>query len=67
VLGPVKGVGDWNFAVIGRNLYTITDFLGWDPEVGGRNTDLNTGAVGGVASFQYPQIRTFTITVGTRF
>jgi TonB-linked SusC/RagA family outer membrane protein len=66
-LGPVKGVGDWNFTLIGRNLYTITDFLGWDPEVGGRNTDLNTGAVGGVASFQYPQIRTFTITVGTRF
>jgi hypothetical protein len=45
----------------------MTDFLGWDPEVGGANNDLNSGAVGAVASYQYPQIRTFTATIATRF
>jgi len=65
--GPIAGVGDWGLTLVGRNLFTMTDFLGWDPEVGSANTDLNSNAVGGVASFQYPQIRTFTVTVTTRF
>jgi TonB-linked SusC/RagA family outer membrane protein len=65
--GPIRGVGDWSLTVVGRNLFTMTDFLGWDPEVGGANNDLNSGAVGAVASYQYPQIRTFTATIATRF
>jgi len=65
--GPVKGVGDWTLTVVGRNLFTMTDFLGWDPEVGGGGTDIGAGAFNGVAAYQYPQIRTFTATIGTRF
>jgi TonB-linked SusC/RagA family outer membrane protein len=65
--GPIRGVGDWSVTVVGRNLYTFTDFLGWDPEVGTGGTDLNSGAIGGVAAYQYPQIRTFTATISTRF
>lgn len=65
--GPIRGVGDWSLTVVGRNLLTVTDFLGWDPEVGTGGTDLNSGAVGGVAAYQYPQIRTFTATISTRF
>ncbi len=64
-LGAIRGVGDFSLTVVGRNLYTITDFLGWDPEVGG--SVLNSSAIGGVAGFQYPQTRTFTFTIGTRF
>lgn len=63
--GAIRGVGDWSLTVVGRNLYTITDFLGWDPEVGGNV--LESAAFGGTAAFQYPQTRTFTFTIGTRF
>jgi TonB-linked SusC/RagA family outer membrane protein len=64
-LGAIRGVGDWSLTLVGRNLYAITDFLGWDPEVGGGV--LNSSAFGAVAAFDYPQTRTFTFTVGTRF
>jgi TonB-linked SusC/RagA family outer membrane protein len=64
-LGAIRGVGDWSLQLVGRNLYTITDFLGWDPEVGG--SVLESTAFGGTAAFQYPQTRTFTFTIGTRF
>ncbi|MGQ0639772.1 MAG: SusC/RagA family TonB-linked outer membrane protein, partial [Gemmatimonadaceae bacterium] len=66
-LGPVRGVGDWSVSLIGRNLWTITDFLGWDPEVGVGGTNLNSSALTAVAGFQYPQTRTFTFAIGTRF
>lgn len=64
-LGAIRGVGDFSLTLVGRNLYTITDFLGWDPEVGG--SVLNSAGFGSVAGFQYPQTRTFTFTIGTRF
>jgi hypothetical protein len=64
-LGAIRGIGDFSLTLVGRNLYTITDFLGWDPEVGG--SVLNSSGFGGVAGFQYPQTRTFTFTIGTRF
>ena len=64
-LGAIRGIGDFNLTLVGRNLYTITDFLGWDPEVGG--SILNSAGFGSVAGFQYPQTRTFTFTIGTRF
>jgi hypothetical protein len=66
-LGRIRGVGDWSISVIGRNLYTISDFLGWDPETGGGGTNLNSGAVGSVAAYQYPQTRQFTVGLATRF
>ncbi len=65
LIGPVRGIGDWSVTAVGRNLYTWTDFLGWDPEVGG--SVLNSGAVGSTAAYQYPQTRTFTLTLQTRF
>ena len=58
-------LGDFSLTLVGRNLYTITDFLGWDPEVGG--SVLESAGFGSVAGFQYPQTRTFTFTIGTRF
>jgi TonB-linked SusC/RagA family outer membrane protein len=64
-LGAIRGIGDFSLTLVGRNLYTITDFLGWDPEVGG--SVLESAGFGSVAGFQYPQTRTFTFTIGTRF
>ena len=64
-LGAIRGIGDFSLTLVGRNLYTITDFLGWDPEVGG--SVLESSGFGSVAGFQYPQTRTFTFTIGTRF
>jgi TonB-linked SusC/RagA family outer membrane protein len=64
-LGAIRGIGDFGLTLVGRNLYTITDFLGWDPEVGGGV--LNSSAFGAVAAFDYPQTRTFTFTISTRF
>lgn len=64
-LGALRGVGDWTVRAIGRNLYTITDFLGWDPEVGG--TVLNSSAIGATAAFGYPQTRSFTLAIQSRF
>jgi hypothetical protein len=64
-LGAIRGVGDFSLTLVGRNLYTITDFLGWDPEVGG--SALGSSAFGATAAFDYPQTRQFTFTIGTRF
>jgi TonB-linked SusC/RagA family outer membrane protein len=64
-IGAIRGIGDFSLTLVGRNLYTITDFLGWDPEVGGGV--LNSSAFGAVAAYDYPQTRTFTFTIQTRF
>lgn len=66
-LGRVFGIGDVNLSLVGRNLLTITNFSGWDPEVGVAGTNLNSSAITAVAAYQYPQMRTFTFTIGSRF
>ena len=40
------------FGIIGRNLWTLTDYTGWDPEVGTATQRLD--------NFAYPNTRTFT-------
>ena len=66
-LGRIGGVGDWTINFTGRNLLTKTNFMGWDPEVGATGGNTNSAAVNAQASFQYPQTRTFTFVVSTRF
>ena len=66
LIGPVKGVGDWSISLVGRNLWTFTEFMGWDPETGGGGA-VNSNAIGAVADFNYPPTRTFTFTLMTRF
>ena len=46
--------------VIGRNLFTITDYRGYDPEVGRGSGSLQSAALNRVDSFGYPNFRTFT-------
>ena len=66
-VGPIRGVGDWSVALVGRNLYTFDRYKGWDPEVGVGGGLANSGAISAVASHDYPQLRTFTLSVQTRF
>lgn len=46
------GASDASVSLIGRNLFTWTDYKGYDPEVG--------GAIVRLDSFDYPRYRTFT-------
>jgi TonB-linked SusC/RagA family outer membrane protein len=80
-VGPVRGVGDWNVGLIGRNLFTFTKYTGLDPEVGcgatlagacgggGSNTQGagNSAFINQVDAFGFPTLRTFTLSLSTRF
>lgn len=52
---PFKGVNKLNLYVTGQNLYTWTDYTGFDPEV---NAFANTNGVTGIDYGTYPQVRT---------
>ena len=48
---------------IGRNLFTFTDYTGFDPEVGSTEVNADTGGdvtLYRVDNFEYPNFRTFT-------
>ena len=48
-----------SLGIIGRNLWTLTDYTGWDPEVGTATQRLD--------NFAYPNTRTFTGTFQINF
>jgi hypothetical protein len=54
------GVRGVSLALIGRNLYTITNYKGYDPEVG-------TNALTRIDSFDYPRFRTLTGSIEITF
>lgn len=71
-VGRVQGLfGDWNVSMIGRNLYTFTNYRGFDPEVGfatgtaGNNA--GSAAINAVDAFTFPNTRTLTFSIGTTF
>jgi TonB-linked SusC/RagA family outer membrane protein len=80
-VGRVRGWGDWTVGVVGRNLYTISKYSGLDPEVGcgatlagacgggGANSNQGTGSglINQVDAFGFPTLRTFTLSLTTRF
>ena len=51
--------------VQGQNLWTLTAFTGFDPEIG--NVTLGTGAPGSVHDFQFPASRTITFGIDVAF
>jgi TonB-linked SusC/RagA family outer membrane protein len=72
--------GDWSVSLTGRNLKTWTKYSGFDPEVGfgavsgqGGSTTTGTGnaagsaAINAVDAFQFPNLRTFTMSLSTSF
>ncbi|MEO8334487.1 MAG: SusC/RagA family TonB-linked outer membrane protein [bacterium] len=68
-LGPVAKVGDWTVGIIGRNLKTFTNYSGLDPETGatGGNNQSGSGLINQVDAFGFPTLRTFTLSLSTRF
>jgi len=67
--------GDWNLSLIGRNLHTWTKYTGFDPEVGfgavsGAGSTTNgsgSAAINAIDAFQFPNLRTFTLSLSSSF
>ena len=66
-VGRVAGVGDWTVAFIGRNILTLTNYSGLDPEVGVSGGQQGNGLINQVDAFGFPNLRTFTFTLSSRF
>ncbi|HET9453774.1 MAG TPA: SusC/RagA family TonB-linked outer membrane protein [Gemmatimonadaceae bacterium] len=68
-VGAVRGVGDWTVSFVGRNLYTFTDYKGFDPEVGvtGATGITGSSALNAVDAFNFPNLRTFNFSLSTKF
>ena len=70
-IGPIARTGDWEIAVVGRNLWTITGYRGFDPEVGlSGGTQLNgsgSAAINAVDAFTFPNLRSFTFGLSSTF
>lgn len=64
-LGALRIQGAW-LALVGRNLFTITDYSGYDPEVRDEETGVNN-PVARADVFDYPRFRTITATVQIEF
>jgi TonB-linked SusC/RagA family outer membrane protein len=60
-----SGLNNVRVYVQGQNLWTMTGFTGFDPEIG--NVTLGTGAPGSVHDFQFPASRTITFGVDVNF
>jgi hypothetical protein len=46
--------------LVGRNLFTWTDYRGYDPEVGKTGGDTGSAAIARVDGYTYPNFRTWT-------
>lgn len=67
-VGKLSSVGgDWNVGVIGRNLFTFTNYRGFDPEVGVAGGQAGSGVLNAFDNFTFPNIRTVTLSIGTTF
>ncbi len=62
-LGRVPGLdrfSDVRASLIGRNLYTWSDYRGYDPEVGKTGGETGSAAIARVDGYTYPNFRTWT-------
>jgi TonB-linked SusC/RagA family outer membrane protein len=70
-IGPIARTGDWEISLVGRNLFTLTGYRGFDPEVGlSGGAQLNgagSAAINAVDAFTFPNLRTFTIGLSSTF
>lgn len=51
----------------GRNLYTWTDYTGFDPEIGKDGGDTGSSALARVDGYTYPNFRTYTLGIELNF
>jgi len=66
-IGQVGGVGNWDVSLIGRNVFTLTRYTGFDPETGIGGGTANSGLVNAVDAYTFPNTRTLTVALATRF
>jgi hypothetical protein len=66
-VGPVGGVGNWTVSVVGRNLFTISNYQGFDPEVGLTGGTASSSAINAIDAFVFPNLRSLTFAVSTSF
>jgi hypothetical protein len=68
-VGAVRGVGDWTLGIVGRNMFTFTNYTGYDPETGatGGTNEAGSGLINQVDAFGFPTLRTYTFTLTSRF
>jgi hypothetical protein len=66
-VGAVRGVGDWSVGFVGRNLLTFTNYSGYDPETGVNGGQASSGLINQVDAFDFPTLRTYTLSLSTRF
>lgn len=66
VIGLAGKVQHIRFGVTGQNLFVITDYSGFDPEL---NTGITSGGIQtfGIDYFTYPKVRTFVFSVNVSF
>ena len=65
-LGNIPGMSSFAgvaLNLVGRNLFTWTDYRGYDPEVGRTGGDVGSSAVARVDGYTYPNFRTWTAAV----
>lgn len=63
-LGSLSTLG---LTLTGRNLFTWTDYRGWDPEVGLEGGDTGSAAISRVDGYAYPNFRNWTVSVEVVF
>jgi TonB-linked SusC/RagA family outer membrane protein len=66
-VGPVGGVGNWEVSLIGRNVFTIAHYKGFDPEVGIGGGQSSSATVNAIDAYTFPNLRTFTLALSTSF
>jgi len=66
-MGPIGGVGDWTFGLVGRNVLSFTKYSGYDVEIGAGGGQTGSGLINQVDQSGYPTLRTFTLSFTTRF
>jgi TonB-linked SusC/RagA family outer membrane protein len=66
-IGSIGGVGNWTVSMIGRNLLTFSNYKGFDPEVGAGGGALGSGVLNAIDNYQFPNLRTFTLSLNTSF
>jgi TonB-linked SusC/RagA family outer membrane protein len=70
VLGSVPGLNRLSgltLSATGRNLYTWTDYTGYDPEIGKGGGDTGSSALARVDGYTYPNFRTYTLGIEVNF
>lgn len=66
-VGRILGAGNWTVGLVGRNLLTFTDYKGFDPETGLSGGQLGSPVLNGIDRYAFPNLRTFTFSVGSTF